>query len=152
MAEHGGYRAPEHPAPASGPGKLSQRTDGGPGQKVRSMTDLPYGDAGALLQQQHGAAMSATPSVPSPAPSQVGDAAQAATAPPDFTRGSELPSQPITAGAALGAGPGPSMNLPGVGLSAAPSGAVTNTLRALSSRDATGVLAALLDSASERGV
>ena len=40
---HGGYRKPEHPAPASGPGRLSKRTDGGPGQKLANYTGLDYG-------------------------------------------------------------------------------------------------------------
>ena len=32
MPEHGGKRTPGNPAPVSGPGQLSQRTDGGPQQ------------------------------------------------------------------------------------------------------------------------
>jgi hypothetical protein len=64
MAGNGGYQAPRNPAPASGPGKLARRTDGGPGQKVMTPTGLPYGDAGALEAQQKSAALSQSPSVP----------------------------------------------------------------------------------------
>lgn len=43
MAGHGGYRAPAQPAAVSGPGQLSQRTDGGPAQALSAPTGLPYG-------------------------------------------------------------------------------------------------------------
>jgi len=36
----GGYRKPGNPAPVSGPGKLSRRTDGGPGSK-QAMREVP---------------------------------------------------------------------------------------------------------------
>ncbi len=42
MAEQGGYRAPSSPAPVSGPGALSQRTDGGPTQGAKYVSGLPY--------------------------------------------------------------------------------------------------------------
>jgi hypothetical protein len=152
---HGGARTPAKPAPASGPGRLSQRTDGGPAQKMREMTDQPYVDATQYAQQQAGAPMAATPGLPSVAPSQVGAAAQAAppqpTVQPDFGRPTEMPNTPITDGAPIGPGQG-ALALPVSGLNARPDGYVTQTLKALSARDATGVLAALLDSASIRGV
>ena len=43
MALQGGYRKPENPAPSSGPGALSQRTDGGPAQGAKYIPGLPYG-------------------------------------------------------------------------------------------------------------
>ena len=39
----GGYRAPSNPAPVSGPGALSQRTDGGATQPATYISGLPYG-------------------------------------------------------------------------------------------------------------
>lgn len=150
---HGGYRKPSEPAPASGPGRLSRRTDGGPGAKVSTMTGLPYGDAQAYQQQQSSAAMNTATPIPTPSQSSIAGAAEAAAPGPDFARGSDMPAQPITNGVNTGPGMGATaLTLPTVGLDAAPSGEVTNTLRSLSARDTTGVLAALLDSASIRGV
>ena len=37
MAGRGGYQAPTNPAAISGPGALSQRTDGGPTQPAQYM-------------------------------------------------------------------------------------------------------------------
>lgn len=98
----GGYRQPNNPAPVSGPGAMSKRTDGGPGQPVRTPSGGAYGERKNLEQLQQGAALSASPG---------GDAA---TGPPvDPTAGliglgepSQLPDVPVTAGAAAGAGPG----------------------------------------------
>lgn len=57
----GGYRRPSSPAPVSGPGALSQRTDGGPGQPVRTPTGGQYGEAQALTQMQQGAPLVGVP-------------------------------------------------------------------------------------------
>ena len=73
---HGGYREPAKPAPASGPGRLSQRTDGGPTQKLRSMSGGDYGDRQAMDQLQRAAPMAAT---------QTGTQAAAAAPPIDPT-------------------------------------------------------------------
>ena len=58
MAEkHGGYRKPKHPAPVSGPGKDSRRTDGGPADR-QAMRDLPnakYGEQADYAAVQGGA-------------------------------------------------------------------------------------------------
>lgn len=53
MAEQrGGYRRPNNPAAVSGPGKFSQRTDGGPGETMkqaqRYISGMPYGEAGEI--------------------------------------------------------------------------------------------------------
>ena len=49
MPEHGGKRTPGNPAPVSGPGQLSQRTDGGP-QRLRD----PLGTyAGGIHPRDH---------------------------------------------------------------------------------------------------
>lgn len=60
----GGYRQPSNPAPTSGPGALSQRTDGGAidgmTQPVKEYTGLPYGQNKAVNEQQSAAAMAGT--------------------------------------------------------------------------------------------
>jgi hypothetical protein len=100
----GGYRQPGSPAPVSGPGALSKRTDGGPGgQPVRAPSGGAYGDRQALEQMQQAAPLSATPG---------GDVGAPEAAPVDanvigFDQPSQQPDTPVTAGAVLGAGPGP---------------------------------------------
>lgn len=47
----GGYRKPMNPAPVSGPGSLSQRTDGGPA-KAEYVSDLPWGQGQEFYNTQ----------------------------------------------------------------------------------------------------
>ena len=107
----GGYQRPAKPAAVSGPGALSQRTDG----KVPAMlpTGGDYGDRKALAEQQSAAPM--TPSAPGgggPSP------AAAARAPGSQFGGSAFsptgrPGEPLTAGIDWGDGPGaPAQHLP----------------------------------------
>lgn len=108
MAErrHGGYRKPEKPAPVSGPGKLSKRTDGGPAQKVRPMTGGPYGEGKELERLQQSAPMAAEgPSAPVKA-AQSGPPREPVNVTP-FNAPSAYPDEPVTAGAPAGAGVGP---------------------------------------------
>lgn len=103
----GGYRQPSNPAPVSGPGSLSQRTDGGgPGnqQPVRVPTGGSYGDATQLMKLQQAAPLAATPG---------GDAAAGApmaglALPPgvDFGAETQQPDTPVTDGADMGPGAG----------------------------------------------
>jgi hypothetical protein len=69
MADNrGGYRKPNNPAPVSGPGKFSRRTDGGPmdTQPQRYMQGQAYGESKELNELQSGAPLAAAPSnVPS---------------------------------------------------------------------------------------
>ncbi len=66
MADNrGGYRKPENPAPMSGPGALSQRTDGGPAQGAKYISGLPYGQGQETYNQQTAAPMAAGQSMPS---------------------------------------------------------------------------------------
>lgn len=51
----GGYQRPDNPAPVSGPGRLSERTDGGPGQPIRVPSGGRYGERQALVNQQQAA-------------------------------------------------------------------------------------------------
>lgn len=114
----GGPRTPSNPAPVSGPGALSQRTDGGPGkQPLRTPTGLPYGEGGALTQLQKSAPLAASPGGNAPAPA---GGAGPAGPPPNVTpfgAPTNQPNTPVTAGAALGPGPGPEA----LGIPSAPS-------------------------------
>lgn len=103
--QHGGYRRPTHPAAASGPGRLSRRTDGR--QPVQTLPDAKYGEQQAFQAAQQAAPMAA-------------DAGGLATQPgapalPDLSgvvpmdAGTQMPDQPITAGLPMGEGPGSSM-------------------------------------------
>lgn len=100
----GGYRKPSQPAPASGPGRLSRRTDGGPGQKIRDLPNAQYGEAKAYDEAQHGAPLALADGALTPS------ATGAPATPVDvipFGAPSNLPGQPVTTGAALGPGAGP---------------------------------------------
>ena len=59
--EQGGYRKPNNPAPVSGPGSLSQRTDGGPTQGATYISGLPQGQGQATYDQQVAAPMAGNP-------------------------------------------------------------------------------------------
>lgn len=94
----GGYQAPSKPAPASGPGKFSRRTDG---QPLRVLPDAQYGEQATYQAQQHAA------------PAAQSDTSQPAELPPavDMSRitplsaPSQYPDEAVTAGADMGAGP-----------------------------------------------
>lgn len=60
----GGYQKPSNPAPVSGPGALSRRTDGGPTQAPRYMSGGKYGEGSALMDQQSSAPMAAAQRAP----------------------------------------------------------------------------------------
>lgn len=96
---HGGYRRPSNPAPVSGPGKHSRRTDGRP--EVHDLPDAKYGEARDFEEIQRGAQMGGGPSTPVPAPS-----AQPVQMPRGLGDATAYPGQPVTAGAAAGPGPG----------------------------------------------
>jgi len=90
MAEHGGYRRPEHPAAVSGPGALSARTDGTQPEMVAS--GGAYGSRQQMEAIQGGADMQGTAPLPRPA---------------GLAEPTANPDEPVTAGAALGPGIGP---------------------------------------------
>lgn len=58
--QHGGYRRPSEPAAASGPGALSQRTDGGPTQAPMLASGGPYGSRQDMADIQGSAPLAAT--------------------------------------------------------------------------------------------
>jgi hypothetical protein len=97
VEKRGGYQQPSHPAPVSGPGALSQRTDGGPTQPAKYISGLPYGQGQTTYDQQTSAPMAgrdaAQPTLQLPQPTPL-------MAP------TERPDEPVTAGINSGPGPG----------------------------------------------
>ena len=100
----GGRRTPRRPAPASGPGQLSQRTDGGPQQVQADFSGMPYGENQAMESLQSSAPMSASRSARSPRMRER-EAAQMPSATPLFAE-TQRPDEPLTAGAPFGPGEG----------------------------------------------
>ena len=105
---HGGYRAPANPAPVSGPGSLSRRTDGGPGksngrQPVAELPDAAYGEQAAFRSIQQGAPIQ---KVEPPTGGAPGGAPQAGALPPPLDAPTGRPGEPVTSGVDIGAGPG----------------------------------------------
>ena len=99
----GGYQQPSKPAPVSGPGALSRRTDGGPGQPVRNPGGMAYGENSEFVAQQQAAPMAGR-SVTAPS-GGLADLISVPTTPLSAPTG--FPDEPITAGVAGGPGPGP---------------------------------------------
>jgi len=96
---HGGYRKPTNPAPVSGPGAHSARTDGK--QPVMSMPDAAYGeDATFRAAQQAGPMAQVLQTGGTGAPAAAGAPLTPMGAP------STQPGTPVTAGADAGPGPG----------------------------------------------
>lgn len=99
MAERGGYRAPSEPAPVSGPGALSQRTDGGPTQGATYVSGLPYGQGQETYNNQVAAPMAGN--------------SFAMEMPTPLMAPTTRPNEPVTSGIDLGDGVGSeAMNLP----------------------------------------
>lgn len=102
----GGYQKPSNPAPSSGPGKMSKRTDGGPAQPVRDVTGGAYGDNQELRTLQKSAPLNssglgaAQVTQPSPVSQPQGPEVVPLGAP------SQRPDEPVTAGSPEGPGPG----------------------------------------------
>lgn len=102
---------PQNPAGVSGPGALSKRTDGGPAQALKDLPDARYGENSQFQALQQGASLSASPS-----PQGQAQPFNANALPPNPAAGqvtplsapTARPNEPVTAGAAMGAGPGPS--------------------------------------------
>jgi hypothetical protein len=96
----GGYRQPNNPAPVSGPGALSQRTDGGATegmsapQAKQDYTGFAYGQNKAVNDQQSGADLAGNP-VP-----QMSAPVVPLSAP------TQRPDEPVTTGINMGPGAG----------------------------------------------
>lgn len=142
----GGYRQPNNPAPVSGPGSLSRRTDGGPIQGAKKMTGGAYGENKAVNEMQAAAPMAAAakPQI-SGAGARQAVSGMAPITP--LTAPTERPDEPLTAGMPFGAGAGPR-----------PFGAKTQaeplsaTLSKLIQYDTTGELNELYDFVISRGL
>lgn len=106
----GGYQKPKHPAPYSGPGKFSRRTDGGPSDKRQAAQVIPsqnYGDRSEMQALQTSAPLAATGSMNGVEPGAAA-APQQASLPPivPLDAPTTRPDEPITAGIDMGPGPG----------------------------------------------
>lgn len=120
-----------NPMPVSGPAQYSERTDDK--QPIRTPTGLPYGEAGAITAAQQQAPLPASP------------------APPKLSEPSARPDQPVTAGAAAGAGPGlEALEPQAVGMPQG--GAVAQTLARVAAVDNSGVFARLYSIALQKGL
>lgn len=114
----GGRRVPNRPAAASGPGRMSQRTDGGPASSSQPIREIPaddfHGQRQQLTQQQSSAPLRAGgPDAPAPPPPGQGPEPQRGSAAPlDVFGPSERPEEPPTEGAPLGPGKGRAQLLP----------------------------------------
>lgn len=98
MTQPGGYRPPAKPAPVSGPGRLSRRTDR---QPIAQLPDAAYGEQQTFRNDQAGAPMAAD-SGPLGAPTAPVDLSSVV----GFGDPTQRPGEPVTAGAAAGPGPG----------------------------------------------
>jgi hypothetical protein len=142
MAEgHGGMRRPASPAPVSGPGALSQRTDG---QGARYIAGGEYGEGQEMMDLQTSAPMAKSPEVRSRRRAAAPPAVEMGPAPTPLFAPTERPDEPITAGASFGPGPGPTVT-PRRG------GNLAATLERLASVDDSGAIAAFYRMAQSRG-
>ena len=104
----------QQPAGVSGPGALSKRTDGGPAQALRTLPDAKYGENSQFQALQQGASLSASPNPMGQAQTMSPDGPQGL--PPNPAAGqvtplsapTARPDEPVTNGAAMGPGAGPS--------------------------------------------
>ena len=141
MAEgHGGMRRPSNPAPVSGPGAMSRRTDG---QGARYMAGGEYGEGQEMMDLQTSAPMSKAPSAPRPRTGRQ-IVAEEMTPPTPLFAPTERPDEPITAGAPFGPGPGPSQRVA--------AGTVSSRLMALAAYDESGDLGFMADVMIARGL
>lgn len=102
MAQHGGYRKPSKPAPTSGPGALSQRTDGGP-QPMRDLPNAGYGEQQQFQQDQAAGPMQGSGPAGGGGPGAAGPPGGPVEVTP-FGAPSMRPQEPVTAGADRGPG------------------------------------------------
>ena len=99
----GGYQRPSNPAPVSGPGAMSKRTDGGPVQKLRDLPDAQYGEAATFRELQQDAPLAQSPG---PGGSLTTPSGPGAVPPPGFDAPTAYPDRPVTTGIDRGAGAG----------------------------------------------
>lgn len=147
MAEgRGGYRQPRNPAPVSGPGQLSRRTDGGPQQSTQPMTGMGYGENAEFNAIQGAAPLAAAPQVSNTRARRTSPTGNgAAAAPVQLFSPTGFPEEPVTAGASFGPGPNGPMG------GAPVRSSLAETLEAMLPYDDTGDISYFLDIATRRG-
>ena len=127
----GGYRQPANPAPTSGPGALSQRTDGGAidgmSQPQQQYTGFDYGQNKSLNDQQGGASLFGGMEQPSMDLS--------------LTAPTTMPEESLSYGANWGDGPG----LDTSGIQGIQKPTLQNTIYRAMQFDPTGQLEAIYD-------
>lgn len=95
----GGYQQPSKPAPVSGPGAMSKRTDRG--QPIRDPGGLPYGDNQELRTVQGAAPMARTQGPPPPADIPLAEMS------PNMHDPTNYPNRSVFTGMPFGPGAGP---------------------------------------------
>lgn len=140
--------APSNPAPASGPGALAKRTDGGPAAKqaISVPTGMPYGDATAMRQSEQAAPLAKDVLSGGDAQPQQGFPSFAG---PGFGDPTQMPMQPVTSGAPVGPGPGPEAIMPAG--QQQQRGQLTAQLASMLPNDLTGEIASLYQIAQSQG-
>jgi hypothetical protein len=142
MAEgHGGMRRPSNPAPVSGPGSLSRRTDG---QGARYIAGGEYGEGQEMMDLQTSAPMAKSPEVKPRRRAAAPPAMDMGPAPTPLFAPTERPDEPITAGAPFGPGPGPQQRVV--------TGTVSSRLMALAAYDESGDIGFIADVMMARGL
>lgn len=102
---HGGPRTPSAPAPVSGPGSLSRRTDGGPANPSY-VSGLPYGEGQDFYDLQTSAPLGA-PGAAKPRMKRGATSQGGGSSPTPLFAPTVRTDEPVTAGAPVGPGPGP---------------------------------------------
>lgn len=129
----GGYRAPSNPAPVSGPGALSQRTDGGATQGAKYISGLPYGQGQETYSNQVAAPMA-------------GNTMQQMEMPMELMAPTARPNEPIENGIDIGPGAGSEvMNLPST------NEPISITMRKIAQFDPTGEAELIYSTLAEYG-
>jgi len=139
----GGYRRPGNPAPVSGPGKFSRRTDGGPQQGAKVAPGGKYGERKQLMEQQQAAPMAGSQKVPNKVPAM--DVKPLPLTP--LTAPTQRPDEPMTQGSPFGPGAG----MEALGLERRPS-KVSDTIGQLVGYDPTGEIEELYNYLISRGL
>jgi hypothetical protein len=136
----GGYRQPNNPAPVSGPGALSQRTDGGATegmtQPAQYISGLGYGKGKETYDMQTAAPMQGSDIPVMPTPTAV-----------PLSAPTQRPEEPVTSGIDMGAGPGSEAIRP-LNTAFSPS----HTVKQIAQYDPTGEAELLFRVLSDRGL
>jgi hypothetical protein len=139
--QQGGYRQPANPAPVSGPGSLSQRTDGGAIDGMQPATQAPkympglgYGKGGENMANQQAADLAGNPTPQMAAPAV------------PLSEPTMRPNEPITTGVDFGPGPGTeAIRVPNMAISP------SHTIKLLAQNDPTGEMEMLYQALADKG-